>query len=475
MPPPYPALPSSVSASASRPAPASTLTWRDCESGQAECATLRVPRDHDDPDAGMISVALLRLPATGNRRGALVVNPGGPGLPGRSYPLYLAQALPDEVLRSYDLIGFDPRGIGESTALRCQTDREMRGWFRADATPDDRDEIRRLAVLAGRIGEVCAERSPALLEHMGTDDVARDLEVLRRALGDARLSFLGLSYGSLLGAVYAGMYPQRVGRMVLDGVVSPRLDQVSLTQGQIRGFDRALRRMVDDCARSPACPFGRQDSAEILRRINSLLERLDRRPLDSGSGLPLTQTEAVSGIIAGLYSPVSWDSTMLALARAVEGDGRDLASAGRGFLTGDATFLSAFYAVSCSDSPATPGTRELSDWAAREARRVAVPELARYLAWSVLPCTTWPTHRPKPFGRIDAAGAPPVLLVGTTYDPATPLSWARSLAEDLDSARLLEYRADGHVAISAGSSCISAVVGGYLTAGRLPREGAICR
>ncbi|MFM9134160.1 MAG: alpha/beta hydrolase [bacterium] len=449
------------------------LAWSPCYGGDAQCARLSVPRDHADPDGPTISLAVLRLPASGGgSRGPLVVNPGGPGVPGRDYPLAVASWLPD-VARDYDLVGFDPRGVGMSAPLRCQTDREMRGWFRADGTPDTRAERDALARLAARIGAGCERGSAALLPHLGTRDVARDLEALRIALDAPRLSFLGFSYGTLLGATYADMYPRRTGRVVLDGAVDPRLDQVGITAGQIDGFDHAVRRMAASCAESRRCPLGRS-AGDVLQRINRLLRDLDSTPVPTGSGPPLTQTEAVTGILGALYNPARWPTALDDIAAALDGDGAALAARGRAFLSGDARFVSTFYAISCADSPATPGPDALAAWAERTARDSAVPELSRYLAWSVLPCHAWPAHRADPLTRLTAQGAGPILVIGTTHDPATPMPWTRALARQLDSAGLLEFRSDGHVALGRGNTCVDGVVTAYFARGAMPRAGAVC-
>lgn len=474
---PDPPAATTVTDERGRAVAARALDWSSCRGGEAECARLRVPLDYADPDGPTISLAVLRVRAGGDGQGAkyrgpLVINPGGPGVPGLDYPLAVGSWLED-VAASYDLIGIDPRGVGSSTPLRCQTNREMREWFRADGTPDTRSERRAFARLAARIGEGCARRSADLLPHVGTRNVARDLESLRIALGAPRLSFLGMSYGTLLGATYADMFPHRTGRVVLDGALDPRLDQVGITRGQIAGFDHAVQRMARSCADSSSCSLGR-DADAVLQRINRLLGSLDSRPVATSTGAPLTQTEAVTGILAALYSPSLWSTALAEIASALDGDGTGLALRGRAFLSGDAEFVSTFYAISCVDSPATPGPEDLAAWARDVARDSAVPELSRYLAWSVLPCHAWPAHLVGPLTATTARGAGPILVIGTTHDPATPLSWARALTRQLDSARLLEFRADGHVAVGRGAVCIEGAVTSYFVRGLVPRDGAIC-
>jgi len=310
---------------------------------------------------------------------------------------------------------------------------------------------------------------------MGTRDTARDLETLRMALGDDRLHFIGASYGTYLGAMYADLFPNRVGHLVLDGAIDPRDDQVGLTNGQIDGFDNAATRMAEWCASGRSCPVPGRTADEVIDRINRLLADLDSRTLPVIGGAPLRQQEAIVGLIAGLYSRDGWAFTLLALANAMEGDGTDLATLGRSFLTTSPPFFSAFLSISCSDSPPPPGRAGVSRWARERAQDVRVPEVARYLAWSVLPCASWPVHVDELPGPVRAPGAPPILVIGTTHDPATPMTWARSLATQLDSGVLLTRDGDGHTAIGSGSRCVARAVAAYLLNDAVPARGTVCR
>lgn len=463
------AIPAPVTAAPALPA----LEWRPC-GGDAQCARLVVPLDYDRPNGPTISIAVRRTPATGERRGAIIANPGGPGVPGFDYGSTLAWELPASVGAAYDLIGFDPRGVGRSSAIRCLSQRQLRPWLRADATPDTLAEERRFAALARAFGTACQEKAGALLPHVNTRTVARDLDMLRIALGERSLNFIGASYGTYLGAMYAAQFPERVGHLVLDGAIDPREDQVGLTDGQIEGFDGAATRMAAWCAARRDCAVPGRDTRGVLRSINNLLARLDDAPLPAGAGGPLRQQEAITGILSGLYDRGSWRYTLAAIGAAIDGDGTDLAMMGRGFLTSGARFMSAFLAISCSDSPAPPGRAGVSQWARERASQVHVPELARYLAWSVLPCSTWPTHVGQPLQPVRAPGAAPILVIGTTHDPATPMPWARSLARQLESGVLLTRDGDGHTAIGSGSRCISRAVAEYLVDDRLPPVGTTC-
>lgn len=451
-----------------------TLSWRDCY-GASQCARLRVPLDYADPTGATITLAVMRTPATGERKGSLIANPGGPGVPGLTYASSLGWSLPPAVAESYDLVGFDPRGVGESSPMKCLGQRELKPWFTADATPDTTAEQRRFARLAREFGVACAARSASMIEHVSTRDSARDLDILRAALGDEKLTFVGASYGTYLGAMYADQFPDRVGHLVLDGAIDPRDDQVSLTNGQIDGFDDAATRMAKHCADMRDCPVRGTGARDVLARINRLLAGLDTEPLMTDTGRPLRQQEAITGVLSGLYDEGSWDATLEAIGSAIDGDGTSLALMGRSFLTSGAGFLSSFYAISCIDSPAPPGPSALATWARQRARDTQVPEIARYLAWSVLPCTTWPTHVAEAPGPVHAENAAPILVIGTTHDPATPYAWARSVSSQLDSGVLLTRRGDGHTAIGSGSRCVSRAVGAYLVRDVVPAHGTVCR
>ncbi|MFM7598175.1 MAG: alpha/beta hydrolase [Actinomycetota bacterium] len=466
-------------AEAAPPASAATydpspLRWESC-GGDTECAGLVVPLDYADPTGPTLTIAVSRIPASGDRLGAIIVNPGGPGVPGQSYAASLAWELPAALGRRYDFIGIDPRGVGDSSAFVCMSRRDLRTWLRIDATPDTAAEERTFARIAGTFGPQCDEAAGDLLPHVSTRDTARDLDTLRRALGDDRLHFIGASYGTYLGAMYADQFPERVGHLVLDGAIDPRVDQVGLTDRQITGFDESAVRMAAWCAARGSCPVPGRTTQGVLRNINRLLEDLDTRDLPVTDGPALRQQEAIVGIISGLYSRDSWSFTLLAIGSALEGDGTDLATLGRSFLTSQPAFYSAFLAISCIDSPAPPGRSGVSRWARDRARDTRVPEISRYLAWSVLPCSTWPVHVDDAPGPVRATGAAPILVIGTTHDPATPYAWSRSLARQLDSGALLTREGDGHTAIGTGSRCVSRAIAAYLLSDRLHEPGTVCR
>jgi pimeloyl-ACP methyl ester carboxylesterase len=451
--------------------------WTGC-GDRFECTRVRVPLDYADPTGRTIEISVNRLPARGGRRtGSLVLNPGGPGASGLDYARAATSVVSGTVRQRFDIVGFDPRGVGESTPVRCLDDKETDTYLAADGSPDTAAEERRLAELSEAFGRRCAERSGALLAHVGTRDAARDLDVLRAVLGDAKLTYLGKSYGTYLGATYAELFPSRVGALVLDGALDPSLTNRDFSREQARGFETALRAFVDDCRRRSDCPLpAARDRA--LDRVAALLRAIDRRPLSGDRGRRVTEGLAVIGVLSALYDEQLWPLLRDALAEAQGGSGETLLLLAdfytdrdeNGHYTNNSN--DAIYAVSCLDRP-EDGDVDSTRAAAAEFRRVA-PRFGTYLAWSGLPCATWPYPAQGPPRRIAAAGARPILVVGTTRDPATPYAWSRALADQLESGRLLTYDGDGHTAYRRGSACIDRAVDAYLMDGTLPRDGTRC-
>jgi pimeloyl-ACP methyl ester carboxylesterase len=454
--------------------------WRDCRQ-RFECATVEVPLDYADPGGEVIELAVNRLPASeqDDRIGSLLLNPGGPGSSGLDYARSADRVVSADLRRRFDVVGFDPRGVGESSPIDCLTDEQTDTLVAADGSPDSPAEVTRLADLSRQLGQRCAQRSPDLVEHVGTRDAARDLDVLRAVLGDERLSYLGKSYGTYLGATYAGLFPDRVGVMVLDGALDPSTTSTEIAQEQAVGFEQALAAFVSDCLGLADCPLS-GDLERGLTQVDRLLARIDREPLTGQDGRPVTEGLAVLGLAAALYDEGSgWPVLRLALTQARRGDGQTLLALADFYLDRrpDGTYATnsneAIYAVNCLDRPAGGGVEEAQDDADLFAR--AAPRFGRYLAWSGLPCATWPAPPQGDPERIEAAGAAPILVVGTTRDPATPYQWAESLARQLESGRLLTFDGDGHTAYRRGSDCIDAAVDRYLLGGGLPAEGTTCR
>lgn len=461
-------------------------TWTRCAAGAdrslvattAECTTIEVPLDYAAPAAGTITLALDRVPATdrGHRIGSLLVNPGGPGGSGLDYAKAADRILGAKLRARYDVVGFDPRGVGESTPVKCLTDTQLDAFIATDPDPATPAEIAATGQQAKILAAGCAAESGRLLPHVGTRDAARDMDVIRAVVGDARLTYLGKSYGTFLGAVYAGLFPSRVGRVVLDGAIDPALTSTQLDLGQAAGFQTAVEAFLADCIGQRACPLGNTVPAAEAK-LTQLLEGVQRRPLPTGTDRQLTGGQAFLGVVAPLYDRQSWPTLRQALTELAQGRGDTLlriadlyADRGPAGYTSNANEV--IYAVNCLDRPDTETVAQVQ--AQVPAFERASPVFGRALAWGSLPCTDWPVKSGVTPGPIRAAGAPPILVVGTTRDPATPYRWAKSLARELASGVLLTRDGDGHTGYFVGNSCIDSSVETYLLDGTPPADGTRC-
>ena len=451
------------------------LTWSPCE--DAECATLSVPVDYARPGDGSIDLAVVRRPAAGAVQGTLVVNPGGPGASGTAYARAADRVLGMPVVNAFDVVGFDPRGVGGSAPVRCASPAEFDEVIDADATPDtpaEIDEIRRVSALID-----CVAPVEGLLDNLSTADSARDLDVLRAALGQSRLDYLGVSYGTHLGATYAALFPDRVGHFVLDGPLPSGLDAEQVTLGQALGFENSLRRFLEDCRRVGDCPLGDDaDTSVGLDRLRELLEALDARPAPTADpDRPLTEAAATYAILLSLYRVSDRPLLRDALASLVAGDGtplqRLLDERIRRGPDGDYrdNSMDAFYAITCSDrAVATDVSAQVERLAA------AAPILGEYLGWGNLPCEAAgivaARTTPPPAGA--RGQAPPMLVIATTHDPATPYTWVETFLAEIGSGVLLVRDGDGHTGYREGSDCIDEAVDAFLLDGVLPAPGTTC-
>ena len=454
------------------------VVWEPCDE-EFQCTVLRVPLDYDRPEGEVIDIAVLRAPATGgDRLGSLVVNPGGPGASGLNYVRGARAVVSGAVRDRYDVVGFDPRGVGESTPVDCLSDDELDDFVATDASPDDEAEIAEIRAQSEALGAGCLERSADLLPHISTVDVARDLDVLRAVLGDEQLTYLGKSYGTFIGATYAELFPERVGRMVLDGAMDPALPREDVALGQADGFERALRAYLDQCL-ADDCPLGRT-LGEAQVTLDNLLAVIDAQPLPTGDeDRPLTQSLAILGIAYPLYlrADVGYPALTEALTAALAGDGSTLLTLADLYLHRDEegyqnNLNEAFYAVNCLDRPDTVTVAEIQE--AEERFAEVSPLFGPYLAWSGLPCVTWPVESTAAPGPLTAEGAAPILVVGTTGDPATPYEWAVSLADQLTSGVLLTYEGFVHTAYRKGADCVDDAVNLYFIDGEPPQDGLVC-
>ena len=463
-----------ASAAAAPPAPAASVpapTWKPCEDG-FECAVLPVPLVEGDAAAGTVDLALTRRPAPDRARrlGSLVVNPGGPGASAIGFLQAAWTSIPERVRARFDLVAFDPRGVGRTAPVRCGTTAQLDAYFRIDPSPDDAAELTALqrgntAFVAG-----CEQRAGDLLEHVSTADAAADLDRVRAAVGDQRLTYLGYSYGTSIGAAYLDAYPRRVRAMVLDGALDPALTWEGLLRGQSSGFDDALDAFLTDCQRT-GCAFRQAVEGDLGEAYDALAARVDRTPLPAG-GRSLGPGEFSLGVGAGLYDRAQgWPLIASALSDAQGGDGRVLLALSDGYLRRDdqgyANISEANTAVNCLDR-SWPRDRAAYVALAERVRKDS-PRFGPAIALSGLSCADWPVPARGTPHRVRGTGAPPVVVIGTTGDPATPYAWSVRLARQLDRGVLLTHVGEGHTVYRADApECLLDPVDAYLVKGRVP-------
>lgn len=485
--PASPQPPSSKAASAQpgSPEPSSPAVqkpvWKRCEApegGQApgsgwRCATVDVPLDYARPDGDTIGIALIRKEATEKSRriGSMLFNFGGPGGSGVDI-LPRAAGSYGKLNTRYDLVGFDPRGVAGSAGVHCRSDEAQEKAYReVDMTPDTAAEETAFVDDGADFGAGCERSSGKVLPHVGTTNAARDMDMIRRALGDKKLSYFGISYGTELGGTYAHLFPRSVGRVVLDAVVDPTADTVGHARNQARGFQRALENYLEDRG---------QDPESGTRRIAALLRRIDAAPLPTASGRKLNETLAITGIVTPLYSKSSWPSLTAALDEAENsGTGDGLLQLADSYNDRDesghyGTQTHSQRAISCADTKARPTVSEAR--ALLPEFRELSPVFGPFLAWDTAGwCARWPVDGEHDTPEASAPGAAPILVIGTTGDPATPYEGARKMADELGKGVgvMLTNKGEGHGSYG-GSSCVTSLVDAYFLDGKVPADGRTC-
>ena len=459
------------------PIPPPPLSWSDCGRG-FECGFVDVPLDYAAPDGPVERVSLIRLRATDpvHRIGSLLVNPGGPGESGVDFVRQDAAAIfSPEILARFDIVGFDPRGVGSSTPIRCLDNLDH--FIPTDVTGGTPTGLADLLAGAASFAQQCGERNAAELPYLGTENVARDLDEIRAALGDAKLTYLGFSYGTLIGEDYASLFPTRIRALALDGVVDPSLDQATFREDQAVAFEGALDRFLADCSARASCAF--HSGGRAAAAFDALMQQIERRPIPTrrlGNREPVGPTQAWQAVTQSLYARDAWPVLATALAQARTGDASLLLLLGdplRG-RNPDGSYsnaIDAYDAITCLDWPAPRDPAAYTALATRFTR--VAPRFGRLLAFNDVACAYWPTPPTRVPGPVSAPDAPPILLVGSTGDPATPYAWARNVASQLTSSVLVTRVGEGHTGYLV-STCVRDAVDAYLLRRIVPPAGLRC-
>lgn len=441
------------------------------------CGMLRVPLDYGRPRGRTIELAMIRIHTTLNTTTpvrSLLVNPGGPGGSGVQFGLGFYAKLPSAVSRAYDIIAFDPRGVGESSPIRCASDAEK---DRLNAAAPDVTTAAGLAEAereSSTFAEECAGRYGADLQYYNTVATARDMDQIRQAVGDDRLNYLGFSYGTELGWTYAHLFPKQVRAFVLDGAVDPAGEDTASFAKQLQGFEDALDQFATHCRTIAGCRPPENPRATIA----GIAAAARRAPLRTGSARRLTEGLALTGVLSALYARQTWPALARALIRAERGDGSGLLALADRYneRSPDGTYTNiqdANTTISCNDTPRREALTDAQIEATARRWAVRYPTFGRVSAGGLLGCRAWQPHR-TPVPKPSAPTSTEVLVVGNVHDPATPYAGAQHLAEDLGNAELLTWNGEGHTSFLQGSTCIDGYVTAYLTRGTLPPDRTVC-
>jgi pimeloyl-ACP methyl ester carboxylesterase len=455
--------------------------------GGALCGKLAVPVDYDHIDGDVAVLAMIRFPATGNKIGSLVINPGGPGESGIEAALGVVQTLPKRVRERFDLVGFDPRGVGSSRpAIWCNSDADndrLRTEPQVDYSPAGvaqiEDETKQF------VARCVDKMGTDFLSNVGTVNVARDLDAIRAALGDDKLTYLGYSYGTRIGAAYAEAYPENVRSMILDGAVDPNADPIEADLRQAKGFQDAFNDYATDCAKQSSCPLG-TDPAKAVDVYHSLVDPLVDpnnpmvgRPAPTKDPRGLSYSDAIVGTIMALYSPTLWHHLTDGLSELAQHHGDTLLALADMYMRRDthghySNATDARVAINCVDQPPITDRAKVID----EDRRSR--EVAPFMSYGTFTgdaplstCAFWPVPPTSKPHAVTAPGLAPTVVVSTTHDPATPYKAGVDLAKQLGGS-LLTYDGTQHTVVFEGSSCIDDYVTAYLISGTTPPQGAKC-
>jgi len=477
------------------------ITWGRCPTGggDLQCARVYAPLDWSNADAvggvtdrsSDIELALVKHPAeSGESRGTIFVNPGGPGASGVDYVAANYEGAVSAELRAhFDVVGWDPRGVGSSSAVHCLDDDGLDEFLYGTGDPASdgatlevgSDAWIRMSIdSSAEFGRACLDETGELLGHVDTGSTVRDLDMLREIVGDPKLNYIGYSYGTRIGALYADLFPERVGHLALDGAFDPSVSIVEATRVQSVGVEVALRDYAADCLTRSQCPLSQARTAEEgVAQIDRLLQKVERDPIRADDGRMLYDGTLFTAMVATLYSPSLWPHLDQIIAEVSAGNATHafvLADYYNDRVDGvyETNLMEAFSAINCVDYPREEVDFDAIRAEAAETERVA-PVAGRYQSYGETACADWPVPSVDVAHAVTGAGADPILVVGTTGDPATPIEWARSVARQLESGVLVTFEGEGHTAYGK-SACVTDVVDAYFLRDEIPDAAAArCR
>jgi pimeloyl-ACP methyl ester carboxylesterase len=474
------------------PAGADALDWRSCAADArklspnlprgltVQCATLAVPQDWRTaqdgkaPDGKTFDIAIMRIRSDKqtDRIGSILTNPGGPGGSGVDYVPFLAGEV-EPLLERFDLIGFDPRGVGRSDpAVECISDADLDATFGYEPDPVSDQSYQGLVALNRKIAESCGTQMGSELDLFSTEQAARDMDAIRAAVGDEKLTYLGFSYGTLLGAVYAELFPTKVRAMVLDGAVDPTEYFAASSEGQAQGFERAFTNFATWCGQNAGrCPI----APDAKAAVNAALRNAQTNPVKAADGRAATSGWVFYAVIRSMYSKQYWPILAQAIADLAKGNPRYVFLLADDYASRDenghyGNLFDANVAVNCIDTDKYPTVEEIrglqSDW------RAKYPMFGGALAVGLVTCSVWPAKKdPYPVGP--ANGAPPIVVVGTKGDPATPYESTQKLADMLGTGTVVTWEGEGHTAYP-DTACIRRAIDDYLINLKVPDKGLTC-
>jgi pimeloyl-ACP methyl ester carboxylesterase len=471
---PVPGSRAVASTTTTQPAlPVTPVQWEGCGS-DLQCGSVIVPLDYSHPQGPTIQIAVERHPAVdpAERIGSLVINPGGPGGSGIDDLPNELSVLTPELLDDFDVVSFDPRGVGRSDPVDCGTDGGPSDNTSPLPDPTPTTSSAQSALLSNdrQFASQCEQDSGGVLPYVGTVDAARDLDRIRAALGDARLTFMGHSYGTLLGATYAQMFPARVRAMVLDGAIDPAMSSDEMVLEQTQSLEEVLDDFFAWCQASSSCPW--HPRGDPTTALLALISEARQTRIPAAAGRSAGPGEIYDALLDGLYSRSYWPSLAQAIGAAASGDGTAVLAMSDSYRrNGSPNGGDAAEAIYCLDHPVS---RDVSSYAAFAASAGAqAPVFGPFLAWGLLGCAVWPVPPTRTPADTSAVGSPPILVTGATRDPATPYQWAVNLAHEFRQGYLLTWQGENHVAYFY-SSCVRQIDQTYLVSGALPPTGTVC-